>query len=104
MLLAHRLTYWLPNRSSVIAAVAYSKKACTRALRRMSGCASTQKRYDKAEDFELQGRYAEAADYYIKVLEKEPDWEGAPERLQETGNQAIVLFFEEADAAQARGN
>ena len=70
----------------------------------LAGCASTQKRYDKAEDLELQGRYAEAADYYIKVLEKEPDWEGAPERLQEAGNQAVILFFDEADAAQAEGN
>ncbi len=77
---------------------------CLAALLWMIGCASTQKRYDKAEDLELQGRYAEAAEYYIKVLEKEPDWEGAPERLREAGNQAVVLFFDEADAAQAEGN
>ena len=70
----------------------------------LAGCASTQKRYDKAEDLEVQRRYAEAAQYYIKVLEKEPEWEGAPERLREAGNQAIALFFDEADAAQAEGN
>ena len=70
----------------------------------LAGCASTQKRYDKAQDLEAQGRYAEAAEYYIKVLEKEAEWEGAPERLREAGNQAIVLLFDEADAARLEGN
>ena len=70
----------------------------------LGGCASTQTRYDKAQDLELQGRYAEAADYYIKVLEKEADWEGAPERLQEVGNQAVLLFFEDAETAKFAGN
>lgn len=70
----------------------------------MTGCASTQKRYDKAQDLEAQGRYAEAADYYIKVLEKDPDWEGGTERLQEAGNQAVVLLFDDADEARLDGN
>ena len=35
-----------------------STAICLAALLWMTGCASTQKRYDKAEDLELQGRYA----------------------------------------------
>lgn len=70
----------------------------------LGGCASTQKRYDKAQDLELQGRYAEAAEYYIKVLKKEAEWEGAPERLQEAGNLAVEIFLEEAEAATFNGN
>ena len=70
----------------------------------LAGCVSTQKRYDKAQDLELQGRYAEAAEYYIKVLKKEAEWEGAPERLQEAGNRAVEMFLEDAEAAKFAGN
>ena len=70
----------------------------------LTGCVSTQKRYDKAQDLEAQGRHAEAAEYYIKVLEKEPDWEGGSERLREAGNQALLLLFDEADAARLDGD
>lgn len=70
----------------------------------VAGCASTQKRYDKAQDLEAEGRYAEAADYYIKVLEKDAAWEGAAERLREAGNRAIEGYLEEADAAKFAGN
>ena len=70
----------------------------------LAGCVSTQKRYDKAQDLEAQGRYVEAAEYYIKVLEKEAQWEGAPERLQEASDHAIALLFDEADAARREGD
>ncbi len=70
----------------------------------LAGCASTQKRYDKAQDLEVQGRYAEAAEYYIKVLKKEAEWEGASERLREAGNHAVAFFLDEAEAARLEGN
>lgn len=68
-----------------------------------AGCVSTQKRYDKAQDLELQGRFAEAADYYIRVLEREPGWEGALERLQEAGTRAVEGYLAEAEAARLEG-
>lgn len=66
----------------------------------VSACASTQKRYDKATDLEAQGRYAEAAEYYIKVLDKEPDWEEARARLQDVGDKAIETYWAEARDAE----
>ncbi|HMB93556.1 MAG TPA: hypothetical protein VKP65_22070 [Rhodothermales bacterium] len=65
----------------------------------VAGCASTQKRFEKAQDLEAEGRYAEAADYYIKVLEKERDWEDARESLQEVGAQAVENYLAEVEAA-----
>lgn len=77
---------------------------CFAVLLGLTGCASTQKRYDKAQDLEAQGRYTEAADYYIKVLEKEPDWEGVPERLRDAGNRAVETLFDQAEAARLEGS
>jgi hypothetical protein len=65
----------------------------------VAGCASTQKRFEKAQELEQKGRYAEAADYYIKVLEQERDWEDARERLQDVGAQAVDAYLAEAEAA-----
>ncbi|MFQ5571341.1 MAG: tetratricopeptide repeat protein [Rhodothermales bacterium] len=69
-----------------------------------AGCASTQKRYDKAQDLENQGRYAEAVEYYVKVLAKEPDWPEARERLREAGALALDAYLDEAEAAQFEGH
>ena len=68
-----------------------------------AGCVSTQKRYEKGIGLEAQGRYAEAARYYVKVLEKEPDWSDARERLEAVGGRAIDRFLEEAEAAEEEG-
>lgn len=68
-----------------------------------AGCVSTQKRYDKAQDLEAQGRYAEAAEYYVKVLQKEAEWEGADERLRVTGNRAVTMLLDAAEAARSAG-
>ncbi|MDX1548772.1 MAG: hypothetical protein R3247_17370, partial [Rhodothermales bacterium] len=69
-----------------------------------AGCASTEKRYDKAGDLEAEGRYAEAAAYYIKVLEKEPGYEDARARLRDAGARAIAMLMDEARAAEARSD
>lgn len=65
-----------------------------------AGCVSTAKRYDKALDLEAEGRYAEAADYYVKVLEREPDYEDARARLREVGARAVDQFLDEANALE----
>lgn len=68
-----------------------------------SGCASTQKRFDKAADLEARGEWTEAARYYIKVLDKEPDWEEARIRLQDVGDRAVAAYLAEASAEANRG-
>lgn len=68
-----------------------------------SGCKSTQKRYEKATQLEAQARWAEAARYYIEVLEREPDFEDARQRLAEVGAFAIDDYLAAADAALAEG-
>src|SRR5690606_33778159 len=68
-----------------------------------SGCKSTQKRYEKATQLEAQARWAEAARYYIEVLEREPDFEDARQRLGEVGALAIDGYLAAADAALAEG-
>jgi tetratricopeptide (TPR) repeat protein len=55
----------------------------------LTGCVSTQDRYEKAVLLEGQGRYEDAATYYIKVLRKDPAWPEAKERLRETGNHVV---------------
>ena len=63
------------------------------------GCVSTQERFDKGLELEQQGRYAEAADAYIRVLEKEPEWEDTRARLQIVGARAIDEYMADASAA-----
>ena len=68
-----------------------------------AGCVSTQKRYEKGVRLQAEARYAEAARYYVKVLEKEPDWEDARARLEAVGGRAIDGFLEEAERAEEEG-
>lgn len=68
------------------------------------GCASTQKRYEKAMQLEAESRYAEAAEYYIKVLRSEPGLGDARLRLTETGTAAIRLYFSQAETAERQGD
>ena len=68
-----------------------------------AGCVSTQKRYEKGVRLQAEARYAEAARYYVKVLEKEPDWEDARARLEAAGGRAIDGFLEEAERAEEEG-
>jgi tetratricopeptide (TPR) repeat protein len=47
----------------------------------IAGCVSTEERFEKGVKLEQEGRYEEAASHYIRVLRKEPEYEGARERL-----------------------
>lgn len=69
----------------------------------IAGCVSTQDRYEKAQRLTMEQRYAEAARYYVQVLEAEPDWSGARNELQAVGQRAIDQFWEEAEQAATRG-
>ena len=70
----------------------------------LAACVSTEKRFDKAQTLEAEGRYAEAAAYYIKVLDREPDYADARARLADAGQRAIDQLLEEADAANGRAD
>ncbi|MEM6645565.1 MAG: tetratricopeptide repeat protein [Bacteroidota bacterium] len=69
----------------------------------LTGCVSTQKRYERGVELEAQGRYADAAEYYIKVLEKEPTWAEVQDRLQDVGDQAVADLIEAARGAERTG-
>ena len=69
----------------------------------LAGCVSTQDRYEKAQALTNQGRYAEAARYYVRVLREEPSWEHAREELQPVGQRAVDQWLEDAEAAADEG-
>lgn len=66
------------------------------------GCASAQDRFEQARAFEAERDYPSAAEKYIEVLEREPDWAEARDGLEHVGPQAISGLLEEAAAAEER--
>ncbi len=69
----------------------------------LAGCASTKKRFEKGVKAEEEGRYEEASEYYIQVLQKEPDWQDARARLQRTGSIVIESRLADADRLVGEG-
>lgn len=69
----------------------------------LAGCVSTQDRYEKAQELTAEGRYAEAARYYVRVLRDEPDWPNARQELQAVGQRAVDRAWGEAEAAADAG-
>jgi tetratricopeptide (TPR) repeat protein len=69
----------------------------------LAGCVSTQKRYEKGLRLESDGRYAEAADYYVKVLRKAPDWPDARNHLMQSGEKAVEDYLAAARAHEEAG-
>ncbi len=67
----------------------------------VAGCASTQKTFDKAVKAEEAGRFEEAANLYIEVLRKEPDWEDARARLTRTGSIVLENHLDEASRLES---
>ena len=65
------------------------------------GCVSTRERYERGLVLEEQGRYAEAARYYIDVLKREPEWERARAHLATAGAQALADYWRRAEEAEA---
>ena len=67
------------------------------------GCVSTEKRFQKGQKLESQGRLEEAAQRYITVLAKEPGREDARQRLADTGSRIIADYWDKAKADEADG-
>ncbi len=77
--------------------------AATVFLTSLGGCVSTKKRFERGVKAEQEGRYEEAAGYYIQVLQKEPDWEEARDGLRRTGAIVIENHLAEADRFERDG-
>lgn len=69
-----------------------------------AGCASTSKRFEKAGELETQGRWFEAANAYIEVLERDRSFAGAADGLANTGARAVTQLFDEARTLDTTGN
>lgn len=81
----------VPMRSLLVAAVLV-----------LSACTSTQERFDTAADLMAERRYSAAADEYVRILESDPEFPGARDRLREAGDLAVERFVTDArSAAQA---
>ncbi len=61
-----------------------------------AGCASTAKRFEKANKLEEERRYAEACDLYIKILQKDRDYVEASDRLRIAGPFVIDDYQDES--------
>jgi hypothetical protein len=67
------------------------------------GCVSTKDRYEKAQALTVEGRYAEATRYYVRVLREEPGWSDARNELQAVGQRAIDRLMDDAERAADEG-
>lgn len=67
----------------------------------LSGCALTKNRYEKGVKREEAGRYAEAFDYYWKVVNKDPGYADAAERLEQIGTDLVAEAWDAAHVAEA---
>jgi tetratricopeptide (TPR) repeat protein len=67
------------------------------------GCVSTEKRFQKGQKLESQGRLEEAAQRYIAVLAKEPGREDARQRLADIGSRMVEDYLDQAKADEADG-
>ncbi len=63
------------------------------------GCVSTQERFERAQNFESEGRYAEAARAYVEVLEDEPDFPNAQDSLASAAQRAMENWINDARSA-----
>ncbi|PEN06803.1 hypothetical protein CRI93_09195 [Longimonas halophila] len=65
----------------------------------LGGCVSTQERFERAQNFESEGRYAEAARAYIEVLEDESDFPNARDSLAGAAQRAMEDGMNDARSA-----
>ncbi len=69
-----------------------------------AGCASSGKLLEKATEAEEQGRYKQAAAYYIGVLEKQSDWDDLRDDLMRVGTIAVDNLLEKANEQEETGD
>lgn len=66
-------------------------------------CVSVENQFEKGLIMEQDGRFEDAARYYIKVLKREPTWEEARERLKNVGSRSVDILLEQAYAQKSAG-
>lgn len=76
---------------------------CTLLALVASGCVSTKERFEKAQSYEEQDRYADAVDAYVKVLEDDPGYPKARRRLLDAAQKAVGERMEQARSADDSG-
>jgi hypothetical protein len=69
----------------------------------LAGCVSTQERFEKGIKLENSGRYEQAADAYIRVLQKESHREEARQRLLDSGSRIVRAALDQANALEDVG-
>jgi tetratricopeptide (TPR) repeat protein len=65
----------------------------------LGGCVSAKERFERARNFESEGRYADAAWAYVKVLEDEPGFPNARRKLFEASQRAVDGWMQQARTA-----
>ena len=73
------------------------------AVATLSGCVSTEKRFEQAVNYEEEGNYIRAARYYLDVLKREPDMGSAREGLIRTGAIAVGNYMDQAKNLELGG-
>ena len=76
---------------------------CTLLALVASGCVSTKERFQKAQSYEEQARYADAVDAYVEVLEDDPGYPKARRRLLDVARQAVDERMDQARSADESG-
>lgn len=67
------------------------------------GCATTEKRFKKGTELEANGRLVEASEYYLRVLNDDPDYTEARDRLNDIGPQIVADYMLNASNRTAAG-
>ena len=69
----------------------------------VAGCMNAEKRYEQASEDEASGRWASAADKYIDVLRRDPEFPGAREKALDAGNRAVDGWVRTAGGLEDAG-
>ena len=69
----------------------------------LAGCASTKKRYERAQGHEQAGEWVLAAEAYLEVLEKDRAFEDTRDRLAEVGRRALDQLWATSEDLESTG-
>lgn len=69
----------------------------------LGGCASTKKRFEKGVKLEEKGQYRQAVNYYLQVLQKEPEYPEAKDRLLDVATKVVQEDWATANDYDAAG-
>ena len=82
-------------------AVIFALTLCTAGS--LAGCISTEKRFERAINYEESGDYTQAARHYLQVLQRDSGMKQAREGLERTGAIAIRDYLNDAEQKEMSG-